>query len=94
MLSEVAAGRSLTDAEIVSCIFHSLAQRYGETFDMLCALVGEAFGALYIIGGGSQNSYLNSLTEQAVGVPVLIGSTEATAIGNIMVQHQNNPSLF
>ena len=61
---------------------------------MLCALDGEAFGALYIIGGGSQNSYLNSLTEQAVGVPVLIGSTEATAIGNIMVQHQNNPSLF
>ena len=94
MLSEVAAGRSLTDAEIVSCIFHSLAQRYGEVFDMLCALVGEAFGALYIIGGGAQNSYLNSLTKQAVGVPVLIGSTEATAIGNIMVQNQNNPSQF
>ena len=61
---------------------------------MLCALVGESFGALYIIGGGAQNSYLNSLTEQAVGVPVLVGSTEATAIGNIMVQCQNNQSLL
>ena len=89
MLSQVADGRALTDAEIVSCIFHSLARRYGEVFEMLCSLLDEPFGALYIIGGGAQNQYLNSLTQQATGVPVLVGSTEATAIGNVLVQIQN-----
>lgn len=86
MLAEVRNGRTMTDAEIVACVFHSLASRYGEVFRMLQKLAPWKIGALYIIGGGARNTYLNQLTEQAVGVPVLTGAVEATALGNIQVQ--------
>lgn len=90
MLQEVCNGRNLTDAEIMSCIFHSLAHRYGEVFRMLQKLLPDTIGALYIIGGGARNTLLNRLTEEAVGVPVIIGPTEATAAGNILVQKRKS----
>lgn len=86
MLAEVRNGRKMTDAEVVWNIYHSLAHRYGEVFRMLQSLAPYKIGALYVIGGGVQNKYLLQLTEQAVGVPVIAGPSEATAIGNIMVQ--------
>lgn len=76
----------LQDALIVWTIYHSLATRYGEVFRMLQQLTPWRIEQLYIIGGGARNTYLNRLTEQAVGVPVAVGSTEATAVGNILVQ--------
>ncbi len=50
---------------------------------------GEAASAiqvLHIIGGGSLNKYLNQFTADALGVEVLAGPQEGTAIGNVMVQ--------
>ena len=50
---------------------------------------GETAGAinvLHIIGGGSLNKYLNQFTADALGVEVLAGPQECTAIGNIMLQ--------
>ena len=50
---------------------------------------GEPAGAinvLHIIGGGSLNKYLNQFTADALGVEVLAGPQECTAIGNIMLQ--------
>ena len=41
---------------------------------------------LHIIGGGSLNKYLNQFTADALGVEVLAGPQECTAIGNIMLQ--------
>lgn len=93
MIEQVKNGKDMSDAEVVASIFHSLAHRYGEVFAMLQSLVPEPLGALYIIGGGARNQYLNELTAQAVGVPVLIGSTESTALGNILIQKNRNNSL-
>lgn len=76
----------LQDALIVRTIYHSLASRYGEVFRMLQQITPWQIEQLYIIGGGARNQYLNRLTEQTVGVPVVVGSTEATAVGNILVQ--------
>ena len=39
-----------------------------------------------IIGGGSQNRYLNQATADATGLPVAAGPVEATVIGNVLVQ--------
>ena len=50
---------------------------------------GEAASAiqvLHIIGGGSLNKYLNQFTADALGIEVLAGPQEGTAIGNVMVQ--------
>ena len=88
MLHEVTRGKAMTDAEVVWRIYHSLAHRYGEVFRMLQQLTPWKIEQLVIIGGGARNAYLNRLTEQAVGVPVSTGSTEATALGNVLVQHQ------
>ncbi|MCR4665119.1 MAG: rhamnulokinase [Paludibacteraceae bacterium] len=74
------------DALTVWTIYHSLAHRYGEVFHLLQQLAPFTITRLHIIGGGARNAWLNQLTEQAIGVPVTVGSTEATALGNILIQ--------
>ena len=39
-----------------------------------------------IVGGGSQDGYLNQQTANATGLTVFAGPTEGTALGNLMVQ--------
>ena len=39
-----------------------------------------------MIGGGAQNDLLNRMTARACGIPVVAGPSEATALGNVMVQ--------
>ncbi len=83
MLNEV---KHLSDAQIVSCIYHSLADRYREVLQMLQGFAPFRIDKLHIIGGGSANDLLNQWTADAIGMPVVAGPTEATAIGNIMMQ--------
>ena len=74
------------DAAVMRCIFDSLALKYREVFDKLRRLAPFPLRTLHVIGGGAQNELLNRMTASAVGVPVVAGPSEATAIGNIMVQ--------
>ncbi len=76
----------MNDSQIVSCIYHSLADRYKEVLDMLQGFAPFKIEKLHIIGGGSANGLLNQWTADAIGMPVVAGPVEATAIGNIMVQ--------
>ena len=39
-----------------------------------------------MIGGGSMNNLLNQFTANVINMPVVAGPSEATAIGNCMVQ--------
>ncbi|MDE6338764.1 MAG: rhamnulokinase, partial [Muribaculaceae bacterium] len=41
---------------------------------------------LHVIGGGSQNDFLNAMTADALGIEVIAGPVECTASGNILVQ--------
>lgn len=75
-----------TQGEFVKCVLRSLALRYKVGVEALNRLLPEPVAKLYIIGGGSQNNYLNRLTEEAIGIPVEAGPVESTAIGNIMQQ--------
>ena len=74
------------DAEMLSCIYHSLVERYKEVLDMLQEVAPFKIEKLHVIGGGSANELLNQWTADAIGLPVVAGPTEATAIGNLMVQ--------
>ncbi len=73
-------------AEIIRCIFDSLALRYRQVFEWLKDFASFDIKTLHIIGGGSKNDYLNQFTANATGVRVLAGPQEGTALGNIMVQ--------
>ena len=76
----------VTPGEYVRCVLQSLAQRYKRGIEQLNALLPAPIEQLNIIGGGCRNSLLNRLTADALGIPVIAGPVEATAIGNILVQ--------
>ncbi len=73
-------------ADYVRCVVASLAARYKQGIDQLNSLLPEPIECLHIIGGGCRNKLLNRMTEEALGIPVIAGPVEATAMGNIMVQ--------
>lgn len=73
-------------AETIRAIFESLALKYRFVLDRFRALAPFPIERLHVIGGGSRNALLNRFTADAAGIPVLAGPSEATAIGNIMVQ--------
>lgn len=75
-----------TYGEITRCIFDSLALRYKEVFSYLKKFSETPLTKLHVIGGGSRNNLLNRFTSNALGIPVVAGPSEATAIGNIMLQ--------
>ena len=75
-----------TDAEYIRCIFESLAHRYAEVTEKLSEMAPFPIEKLHIIGGGSQNDLMNRLTARTLGIPVVAGPSEATAIGNCMMQ--------
>ena len=67
-------------------MYHSLAGSYARTVGELEALTGRRLSGIHIVGGGSQDQYLNQLTANACGLPVTAGPTEGTALGNLLVQ--------
>lgn len=76
----------VSQGDYVICVLRSLALRYKKGVEGLNAILSEPVKRMRIIGGGSRNALLNSLTEQYTGVPVVSGPAEATAIGNMLVQ--------
>lgn len=88
MLEEVhaAAGRQLTVGQTAYCIFNSLAKCYAQSLEELESITGEKYDTLYIIGGGCKNGLLNELTAKETGKRVVTGPSEATAIGNLVMQ--------
>ena len=75
-----------TQGEFVRCVLQSLAQRYRAGIEKLNSLLPRPVERLHIMGGGCRNRLLNRLTEEALGIPVVPGPVEATAIGSILVQ--------
>ena len=75
-----------TDAEIIATAYVSLAFKYRYVLEQLIAVSGQEVDRLHIIGGGSKNTLLNQMTANAIGRPVIAGPSEATAIGNAIVQ--------
>ena len=72
--------------KMASLIFRSLAGRYAEVLAQLELLTGRHFRRLYILGGGSRNSFLNRLTEQATGLKVIPAESESSTLGNFAIQ--------
>jgi len=73
-------------AAYIRCIFDSLALKYRYVLSMLQEVAPFTIEKLHVIGGGSQNQLMNQFTANAIGLPVIAGPAEATAIGNVMMQ--------
>ena len=67
-------------------VLESLARRYAEIVALLAELTGTPIRGIHIVGGGSQNDFLNQRTADATGLPIRAGPVEATALGNLAVQ--------
>ena len=83
-----AAGQPVPDdqASIVRCVLDSLAIAYARTVEQAEQLTGRRARTIHVVGGGSQNALLCQLTADSAARPVLAGPTEATALGNVVVQ--------
>jgi rhamnulokinase len=73
-------------AATVRCVLESLALAHRRVLRQAAALAGRAITRVHLVGGGSRNELLCQLTADATGLPVVAGPTEATALGNVLVQ--------
>ncbi|MDX3096488.1 rhamnulokinase [Streptomyces sp. ME19-03-3] len=71
---------------VVRCILESLALAHRRTLREAAELAGREVHRVHLVGGGSRNEQLCRFTADATGLPVVAGPTEATALGNILVQ--------
>ncbi len=71
---------------IVRAALDGLALRYRLVLSWLEQLVGRRIETIYIVGGGAQNRLLCQAAADACSRTVLAGPTEATALGNLLVQ--------
>lgn len=75
-----------SDGDYLACAFESLALKYRFVLGMFRQVADFPIERLHIIGGGSKNPLLNQYTASSIGLEVISGPSEATAIGNIMIQ--------
>ena len=75
-----------TRGEFVRCVLESLALKYRAVATQITQHTSRPLHRLHIVGGGSRNQLLNQWAADALGIEVVVGMAEGTAIGNIMQQ--------
>jgi len=75
-----------TKAQIVRTIIDSLALSYRIAAEDIREASGIEISKIRVVGGGVNNTLLQQATADATGLPVTIGASEATVLGNAMVQ--------
>jgi len=71
---------------LVRSIVASLAEGFATAVGRAAQLSGRDVGRVHVVGGGAQNTLLCRLLADRLGLPVLAGPVEATALGNVLVQ--------
>jgi rhamnulokinase len=77
---------AMDPVSVTRLVLDSLALRYASVVGAIRKVTGQPVAGIHIVGGGSRNDYLNQATASASGLPVAAGPSEATAIGNVLVQ--------
>jgi rhamnulokinase len=75
-----------TDGAFLRCALEGLAFSYRVVLEQLKTTQKGKIKTINIIGGGCQNRLLDQMTADALGLPVLAGPVEGTAVGNLLVQ--------
>ncbi len=92
-VNKLAGDEELPLGDTLSCIYHSLAAIYASTVEGIEKITGKRISNIFIVGGGSKDSYLNELTGKYTGKNVSIGLGEATATGNLISQIMRDESI-
>jgi rhamnulokinase len=79
-------GAAASRAEVVRCILESIAAATARVVGELAAITGTPVRELQVVGGAARIRLMNELYGRHAGVPVTVGSPEATALGNAVVQ--------
>lgn len=89
------AGRDVpeTRGEITRCVMDSLAEKSAEVITQLEGVIGRSIRKIHIVGGGSQIALLNQLIANASNRTVIAGPTDATLIGNLLIQAETFGSI-
>ena len=72
--------------QVMNVVYRSLAGIYKDTIVKMEEVTGKTFDTINIVGGGSKDEYLNTLTKNYTGKRVIAGPTEGTAVGNLLSQ--------
>lgn len=75
-----------TPAELFKCAYLSLAMKYKEVILQLEDMTNYQYKTVNFIGGGSKSEYFSQLVADITGKTVVTGLTEATSIGNALIQ--------
>lgn len=75
-----------TVGELTNCIYSSLSLSYSEEISRIEKITNKTIKGIYVVGGGSNIHKLNQLTADLTNKIVYSGPSEATAVGNIVVQ--------
>ena len=82
--------RPRTAAGYFRCAYRSLALSYRQAVRELEHNTGKRYDRIYIVGGGAKNAFLNCLTEEATEKKVIALPIEATALGNLNIQTEED----
>lgn len=72
--------------QITRIIYESITMQSRRALKMLEEATGKKIEVLYVIGGANRVSLLNQFLADALKLPVRIGPSEATAVGNALLQ--------
>lgn len=72
--------------DVLNSVYHSLAKTYADAIKTIEEISEKNIDVINIVGGGSKDAYLNSLTKKYTGKDVIAGPVETTATGNILIQ--------
>jgi len=92
-VNALASGTDMPLGDTLSCVYHSLASMYAKTVKEIEDITQKSIDSIFIVGGGSKDSYLNALTARYTGKKVVIGLGEATATGNLITQVMRDKNI-
>lgn len=75
-----------TPAQIVRCVYESLALKYRVALEEIRACTHKDYPCIHLMGGGTNSGLLCRLVADVCGLPVHAGPVEATAYGNLAIQ--------
>ena len=81
------------DGAMVRAILDSVSLRTAEAVRSLAEVAGRRLDRVVVVGGGAANGLLNRLISACSGLPVVVGSTESTSLGNAVVQIASSRGL-